>query len=183
VICVIKLPFCQKCGAEIPADAAFCPKCGSQTAVSPVAVERGRRREEKREKSEKDEKKEKGEKEEKSGDKTGALVGGLILIWLGISFYLVQANYIGWNDWWPYLIIGIGVVLIAQAVIRYSTSRFKGAAMGSLIGGAVLLIIGLAGIVGMKDWWPFVLIAIGVVVILGGVTARMRTPKPNEPGT
>jgi hypothetical protein len=183
---VIRLPFCQKCGAEIPADGAFCPKCGSQTTIPPVAVESGRRREEKREKSEKDEKREKGEKgekEEKSGDKTGALVGGLILIWLGISFYLVQANYIGWNDWWPYLIIGIGVVLIAQAVIRYSTSRFKGAAMGSLIGGAVLLIIGLAGIVGMKDWWPLILIAIGVVVILGGVTARMRTPKPSEPKT
>jgi hypothetical protein len=175
---VIKLPFCQKCGAEIPADATFCPKCGSQTAISPVVVERGRRREEKREKSEKDEKKEKGEKEEKSGDKTGALVGGLILIWLGISFYLVQAHYVDWDSWWPYLIIGIGVVLIAQAVVRYSTSRFKGAAMGSLIGGAVLLIIGLAGVVGMEDWWPFVLIAIGVLVMFSGMRARAQSPRP-----
>jgi hypothetical protein len=171
------LAFCQKCGAEIAADAAFCPKCGQQTAVSPAAVERGHVRGEKREKSEK------GEKEEKSGDKTGPLVGGLILVWLGISFYLVQAHYIGWNEWWPYFIIGIGVVLIVQAVVRYSTSRFKGAAMGSLIAGAVLLIIGLAGITGMKDWWPFVLIAIGLVVILGGMTARMRTPKPDEART
>jgi len=51
--------------------------------------------------------------------------------------------------------------------------------LGSLIGGAVLLIIGLAGMVGMRDWWPFVLIGIGVAVLVGGVTARMRTPKPD----
>lgn len=174
---VIGLPFCQNCGAEISTDVAFCPKCGRQTVVSPAAVERGHLRGEKREKSEK------GEKEEKSGDKTAPLVGGLILVWLGISFYLVQARYIDWNEWWPYFIIGIGVVLIVQAVVRYSTSSFKGAAMGSLIGGAVLLVIGLAGIMGMKDWWPFVLIAIGLVVIIGGMTARMRSPKPEEAKT
>jgi cation transport ATPase len=177
---VIGLPYCQKCGAEIAADAAFCPRCGQQTAVSPAPVERGHEREEKREKSEKREKEEKGEKEEKSEDKTLPLVGGLILVWLGISFYLVQAHYIDWNEWWPYFLIGIGVVLILQAVVRYSSSRFRGVAMGTLIGGAVLLIIGLAGMTGMKDWWAFVLIAIGLVVIIGGMTARMRTPKPGE---
>jgi len=174
------LPFCAKCGAEVPADAAFCMKCGNQMAASPAAVERRYAREEKHEKREKGEKEEKREKEEKSGDKTGALVGGLILIWLGISLYLVQARRIGWDEWWPYFLIGIGVILIVQATVRYSTVRYKGPAIGSLIGGAMLLIIGLAGIVGMKEWWPFILIAIGVVVILAGVTARARTPKPDD---
>ena len=136
-------------------------------------------KDEKREKGEKEEKhEEKHEKDEKSGDWTGAFVGGFILVWLGISFYFVEARYTTWSDWWPYLIIGIGVVLIAQAVLRYSTSRFKGPAIGSLVGGMVLLIIGLAGMVGMRDWWPFVLIAIGVMVIVAGLTARAHTPKP-----
>lgn len=180
---MIELPFCPKCGAEVSDDVAFCPKCGNQISVSPAAVGRRYARGEKEEKREKGEKEEKHEKEEKPSDRTGPLVGGLILIWLGITFYLVQARYIGWNEWWSYFLIGIGVVLIVQAVIRYTSSRFKGAAMGFLIGGVVLLIIGLAGTMGMKDWWPLVLIAIGVVVILGGVTARMRTPKPDEPRT
>ena len=52
-----------------------------------------------------------------------------------------------------------------------------GPVMGPLIGGLVLLMIGGAGIIGMKDWWPFVLIAIGVVVIFGGIRARTRTPR------
>ena len=30
------MPFCPKCGAEIPEDAAFCPKCGSPVQVAGV---------------------------------------------------------------------------------------------------------------------------------------------------
>ena len=152
-------------------------KCGNQLTISSVSEERRYSRREKREKDEKEEKHEKHEKDEKSGDRTGAFVGGLILIWLGVSFYLVQARYIDWNEWWPYLLAGIGVILIAQAAVRYSTVHLKGPVMGPLIGGLVLLIIGLAGILGMKDWWPFVLIAIGIVVIIGGATAKARTPR------
>jgi hypothetical protein len=29
------LPFCSKCGAEVPVGAAFCPKCGTQVAALP----------------------------------------------------------------------------------------------------------------------------------------------------
>jgi ribosomal protein L40E len=32
---VIELPFCSKCGAEVPVWAAFCPKCGTQVGESP----------------------------------------------------------------------------------------------------------------------------------------------------
>jgi hypothetical protein len=168
------MTFCMKCGAEVPEGAEFCPKCGNQMTVS-AAVGRRHRREEKQEKEEKEEKHEKGEK---SGDRTGPLTGGLILIWLGISLYLAQTNYIVWDTWWPYFIIGVGVILIVQAVIRYTSSQHKAPAMGFLIAGAVLLIVGFAGVVGMNDWWPFVLIAIGVVVIFGGMRARARTPRP-----
>ena len=160
----IHLAFCQNCGNEIPAGAAFCPKCGHETAVSSVGLGKQPRRD-RHEKREKDEKAEKEEKGEKSGDRTGPLVGGLILIWVGISFYLVQANYVNWDLWWPYLVVGIGIILLFQAIVRYSTSRFRGAAMGSLIGGVILTAIGLAGMTGMKDWWPFVLIALGVLVL------------------
>ena len=180
---MIGLPFCTKCGANVPDDATFCPKCGGQIATPTTATERIRAREEKHEKQEKGEKEEKHEKEEKSGDRTGVLVGGLILIWLGISLYLVQAHRFSWDQWWPYFIVGIGVILIVQAIVRYSTARYKRPAAGFLIGGVVLIVIGLAGIAGIKDWWPFLLIAIGVVVILAGVTARARTPRPDKQST
>jgi peptidoglycan/LPS O-acetylase OafA/YrhL len=161
--------FCAKCGAEVPEGAEFCPKCGTQMTVS-TADWRRHRREERQEK--------RRERRERSGNRTGPLIGGLILIWLGISLYLAQTNYIVWDTWWPYFIIGVGAILIAMAAIRYSSSQHKAPAMGFLIAGAVLLIVGFVGVVGMNDWWPFVLIAIGAVVIFGGMRARARTPRP-----
>jgi hypothetical protein len=173
------MTFCMKCGAEVPEGAEFCPKCGNQmTGTAPPGrreLREERRRHHREEKQEKEEKREKGEK---SGDRTGPLTGGLILIWLGISLFLAQTHYIDWTTWWPFFLIGIGVILIVQAVIRFSSSQHRAPAMGFLIGGTVLLIIGLAGVMGMNDWWPFVLIAIGLMVIFGGMRARSRTPRP-----
>jgi hypothetical protein len=173
------MAFCTKCGAEVPEGADFCPKCGNQmTVTAPLGRRELREERRRRRREEKQEKGEKEEKREKSGDRTGPIMGGLILIWLGISLYLAQTHYIVWDTWWPYFIIGVGVILIVIAVIRYSSSQHKAPAMGFLIAGAVMLIIGFAGVVGMNDWWPFVLIAIGVVVIFGGMRARARTPRP-----
>jgi rRNA maturation protein Nop10 len=178
------MPFCPKCGSEVTSDAAFCPKCGAQLVVSaippvtPVPPVERRRHDEKREKGEKQG--EKGEKQEKGGDKTVPIVGGLILIWLGVMAYLAQTQYMGitWANGWGYFLLGIGVILVLQAVIRYVTLPSKGSAIGSLIGGFVLIIVGLAGAYGIQDWWYLVFIAIGVVVIISGITATRRNPRP-----
>ncbi|MGQ9781125.1 MAG: zinc-ribbon domain-containing protein [Nitrososphaeria archaeon] len=166
------MPFCSKCGAEIPPDAVFCPKCGAQIGVAPVPSIRYRE-----EKREKEEKSEKGEKHE-PGEKTGPLVGGLILIWLGITFYMVQARYIVWADWWAYFLIGLGVILLIQGAIKHVTSAYRSAATRGLIAGIVILIIGLAGASGMRNWWWIIFIVIGVAIIVSGITAIKRTPKP-----
>ncbi|MBI2184670.1 MAG: zinc ribbon domain-containing protein [Thaumarchaeota archaeon] len=173
------MTYCSKCGAEVLADAAYCPKCGNPTAASsqPTWGPMGPRRHEKGEKAEKAEK---HEKQEKSGprDWTGPLVGGLILIWLGVTFYLVQIGYTSWMNWWGYFIFGIGIILIVQAAVRLVNLKYKGPAIGAFTGGLVLCAIGLAGIMGMRDWWPMILIAIGVIVIVSGLRARARSPKP-----
>jgi hypothetical protein len=177
------MPYCPNCGAEIPSDAVFCPKCGTQILVSAIpsastapTAER-RQHDEKREKQEKGEKGEKNEKGEKSGDRSGPIIGGLILIWLGITFYMIQVGYVTWSYWWSDFLIGIGVILLVQAVIRYATHHRR-TATGTMIAGSVLLIIGLAGASGINNWWFLILIAIGIWVIVSGVTAARRNPKP-----
>ena len=174
------MPFCPKCGTEVSSDAVFCPKCGAQVTAGAAPSTEIRYRGEKREKEEKEEKREKGEKHEKGepGDKTGPIVGGLILIWLGITFYMTQSNYITWLQWPWYFLIGIGVVLLIQAAIRFMASTYRGTAIGSLIGGIILLIIGLAGVSGIRDWWWLFFIGIGIVVIIWGITAARRSPRP-----
>ena len=100
------MPYCSKCGAQVREEMAFCPKCGAALKVEPPPAETvsapAPYRAEKAEKHEKREKEEKGEKREKE-EKTekhekrefgviGPLIGGLILIVVGLMFYL-QVTY------------------------------------------------------------------------------------------
>lgn len=180
--------YCRKCGAALPDGATFCPTCGTPVAVSgttsetttpPRRYEYRHEKQEKREKGEKQEKHEKGEKGEKgrSGDVTGALVGGLILIWLGVTFYLQQIGTISSNNWWAYFLFGLGAILILQGVIIYARGRHG---MGPIIGGAILMFLGVAFITNATtNLWPLILVIIGVAVIAGGITSRRRVPSPS----
>ena len=66
-----------------------------------------------------------------------ALIGGFILIALGALFLLDNFNVVPGNvvDWWPVLIVGAGVWLLAQA--------FQRRRHGGLVGGTLL--VGLGG--------------------------------------
>ncbi len=135
-----------------------------------------RRRQEKNEKNEKDEKNEKNEKG-RGGDLTGPITGGLILIWLGVTFYLQENDYIAPGNWWAYFLMGIGAILIFQGGLRYAMSRKP--FIGSFIGGAVLLIIGFAFVQNLAvNLWPLIFVAIGAGVMLSALSGRRRRPSP-----
>ena len=173
--------FCQNCGLELPTGASFCPRCGTTTAggapQQPSTYYRRRdHRHEKYEKQEKHEKNEKGEKGGRGGNVIGPIVGGLILIWLGITFYLQQAGTISSDHWWAYFVAGIGVIIILQGFLLYA--RNGHAVFGPFIGGAVLVFVGLSfAYNAWSNFWPFIIVIIGVA-ILGSALARSRTPSP-----
>jgi hypothetical protein len=177
--------FCHRCGAALADGATFCSKCGSPVmgaTTQPTYTRGWERRNEKREKGEKHEKGEKGEKG-REGDIAGALTGGLILIWLGITFYFAQVKFtfgtqtVTWTDWWGYFLLGLGVILIVQGLIRYAQHRY--AWMGSFIGGAVVAVIGFASISqNMADFWPLIFVIIGIAVLASAVFGRRRMPSP-----
>jgi hypothetical protein len=134
------------------------------------------RRHEKQEKHEKNEKNEKNEKG-RGGDITGAITGGLILIWLGVTFFLQSNGYIASGNWWAYFLMGIGAILILQGLMRFAMSRRP--FVGSFIGGVVLILIGFAFVQGFSaNLWPLILVAIGVAVLLSAVVGRQRRPSP-----
>jgi hypothetical protein len=174
--------FCSRCGAQIPPGAGFCPNCGLAVSAGPrgqAAAAPGTpfgysgSRYEKQEKHEKHEKNEKG----RGGERTGAIIGGLILIWLGVTFFLQENNYISSGNWWAYFLMGIGAIVILQGILSYTTSRRP--FIGSFIGGAVIFIIGLAFVQGFNgDLWPLFLVAIGVAILLSAVAGRQRRPAP-----
>jgi uncharacterized Zn finger protein (UPF0148 family) len=178
--------FCHRCGAALPAGAAFCPSCGAAVAVAPSAWQQATppappsqpTRYEKQEKHEKHEKREKQEKG-RGGDLAGALTGGLVLILLGVLLYYSAAgnSTINYGNFWEYFIIGVGAILILQGVIRYSQRGTP--FIGSFIGGAVLMIIGLA-FVSTANYalWPLILVVLGFAAIASAFTARRRAPVP-----
>ncbi len=164
------MPFCPKCGQEVPDDAVYCPKCGTKIGTGK------REYYEKREKEEKGEKKEKEEKHEPS-DISGAIVGGLVLIWLGVTFYLAETGFIKWSAWVAYFLLGLGAILVIQALIKYFTSPYKGSAYGIAIGGIVVASIGLVMMYEITVWWPLIFIVLGIIVIVSSITSRKRSPK------
>jgi heme/copper-type cytochrome/quinol oxidase subunit 4 len=189
--------FCHRCGAALPPGAAFCASCGTAVAVAPSTGQVGAptagqqgvtavppsypMRHERYEKHEKQEKHEKHEKHEKGrgGDLAGALTGGLVLILLGVLLYFaaVGNTAINYSNFWEYFLIGIGVILILQGLIRYAERGTP--YLGSFIGGAVLILIGFAFVSSQNyPFWPLILIILGLAAIASAFSARRRVPVP-----
>jgi len=110
------MPYCPKCGTEVREEMAFCSNCGAPLKVERPPAEApapALRRAEKAEKREKKEKREKAEKYEKREfGVIGPLIGGLILIILGLMFYLQIAGFLEWEDAWALFLIIIGIIII-----------------------------------------------------------------------
>ena len=171
------MPYCVKCGAELASGTQFCPRCGTPVQP-PGAAAPGRPVGEKAEKAEKGEKKEKREKQARKGDLTGAFFGGGVLVWLGATFYLAQIGQIPGDRWWGYFLGGLGVGLILLSAARTVSKTHPRGAVGPLIGGIILLIIGYSAIMGVRDLWPLILVGVGIAIIIGAVTSRRRNPSP-----
>ncbi len=174
------MPFCPKCGKENPEEAVFCSQCGQNLKATDKVVYRATRSE-KNEKNEKDEGREKREKNEKNegpGAMWGAVMGGLILLWLGVTFLLQQYNYLSSSNWWMWFVGGLGVILVLRGAMLYIQTSSWGASSGLMVGGAILIFIATASYMGVNEWWPFIFILLGAFVIFGAMMARKRTPRP-----
>jgi zinc-ribbon domain len=121
------MSYCPKCGSKLDEGMSFCPKCGAPVNVAqgptapgaPTAQTRReyRRREKDEEKGEKHEKEEKGEKGEKGeGGFLAPLVGGLILVFLGVVWWLGMNGMFEWRILWALFIVLVGIVIIIAAV-------------------------------------------------------------------
>jgi cation transport ATPase len=174
------MPYCPKCGKEVKEDAVFCPYCGQSLKPEDKVVYR-RPHDEKNEKNEKDargEKAEKGEKNEGSGPMWGAVMGGLIVLWLGVTFLLRQYNYIADNHWWSWFMGGLGIIVILRGLMMFvQTSNWR-ASSGLIIGGAIVTLIGVGSYLGLADWWAFLIILVGAWIVVNAFMSRGGHPRP-----
>jgi uncharacterized membrane protein YvbJ len=92
----------------------FCPKCGASLRTVQPQAEARTTTYRRREKEEKGEKREKHEKRQYSF--IGPLIGGLILIFIGLTSYLEITGLAERRVVWAFLFVLIGLVIIIGAV-------------------------------------------------------------------
>jgi hypothetical protein len=107
-------------------------------------------------------------------DSLSGIIGGLIIILLGVLFLLRNMGYLWWHNWWAYFLLGLGVILIIDAVIRSLVPQYRRPIIGRLIGGIVLIFIGAGNIYGIVDWWPLILVGVGIAIIIGAVLKHKK---------
>jgi hypothetical protein len=105
-------------------------------------------------------------------DPFGPLFAGMILIVLGSLLFATTRGWLDWGSWWQYFLIGLGAIFLIDALLRYSKTKDRGASIGRVIPGVILIFIGLAFIFGFGEWWPLILIGVGISLFVGYFVKR-----------
>jgi len=113
-----------------------------------------------------DEKKEEGVQEKWRRDPISGVVFGLILLVLGVLLTLAVQDLVSWDDWWKYFIIGIGVIFLIEVLVRYTKPAYRRPMFGRFIAGLILICVGVAFIGGFGNWWPLIIVAVAVAILL-----------------
>jgi predicted membrane protein len=113
---------------------------------------------------------------------TGRLIFGLVVIWLGVLFLLQELTNFDADvilRWWPVALIAYGLMRLTGT---WSRQQVTAGAIFTLLG--LWMLLRSLGImpVGIGDLWPVVLIAIGALMVSGGMR-RSRAPTSSGDST
>ena len=101
-----------------------------------------------------------------------------LFIWAGLGLLADTTGWgydtFAWWSTWAVIMAGAGVILVLCALARLVAPRHRRPFTGNLIVGFVLLGVGLGALTnwGAGTILAFVLIAIGLIIILGGLFRR-----------
>ncbi len=95
---------------------------------------------------------------------------GLLFIFVGL---LIFADNKGWTPGgvgWLYFAIGLGGIFIIGFLVRYfGNPNHRWVGFGGLVVGIALVYIGTAFLYGFGDWWPLVLVPVGIGFLVKGI--------------
>ena len=106
-----------------------------------------------------------------SGSRSGALVGGVILVALGVLFFVDRQAQFGGGFWklWPFAMVAIAALKLANA--RDWPER-RGALWLLFVGGWLLVnTLGVFDLIWGTSW-PLLVIGIGVLLVLDSLGQR-----------
>ena len=100
-------------------------------------------------------------------EEEGKVFGGVFMMWLGVSFLLKEMNYIRDSMWWPVFAAWFGVLLVLRGIMVYQNTSIWDESKGHVFGGAFFIFLSLVSYLNFDNWWPVILIGIGLSIILG----------------
>lgn len=115
----------------------------------------------------------------------GGIFGGLLVIWLGVSFYLVMTRMLTWAEWGAWFPLGIAALFLLQGIAWLFIPGMRKNFIGMLIPALFLAVTGLVPILGggwhaWGEWWPMVIVAVGLVIIISTVWAILSRTRKND---
>lgn len=110
---------------------------------------------------------EKSKDQKPERDSLSGIMMGVMFIAAGVLFYLYEQRII--FDWVWWLIFAIGAVLLIESFIRLTVDRFRKPVTANVIWGVILIGFASTQIYRVDDWWPLILIAVGVGFIINSL--------------
>lgn len=120
-------------------------------------------------------------------DPLGPIIWGLILLWAGLVLLLSNMGMLDsllrrtinaplWvgrlSQGWSLVMLGAGVILLVEAVIRFAMPVYRHSLVGTVILAILFIGIGLGDLVSWNILWPLVLIAMGLIIVARGFLRR-----------
>ena len=92
---------------------------------------------------------------------------GLVFILIGILVFADNKGWLQGGVGWLYFVIGLGGIFIIGFLARvWANQSNRWISFGGLVVGVCLVYIGAAFLYGFGDWWPLVLIPVGVGILV-----------------
>ena len=152
------MSYCPKCGNEVKEDDEYCSKCRTNLKTN-VSYRKVKRRTN-------------FEWKDQDEDPYGALIGGGVVILLGVLLLLQNQGLLGGGDFGGLFLLGIGVILVLRGVLAYQQTGGYDEGFGYLTGGGILILIGAGIAYNIRDWWAFLLIGLGLLIVGRGISNR-----------
>jgi hypothetical protein len=105
-------------------------------------------------------------RERRNRDPLRGLFWGLVLVLVGVLLFINVRSGVGWDELWKYLLIGLGAIFIIDGLAHYWNPSYHYSSFGRFIPGIVLIFVGIAFLFNLTQWWPIVLIAVGVAILI-----------------
>ncbi len=152
------MSYCPSCGNDVKEDDVYCSKCRTNLKNKVTYRKVSRRID--------------FDWKDHDDDQYGPLIGGGIVVWLGVLLMLQNQGILRGGDFGGFFLIGIGVILLLRGVAAYQQTDGQDEGFGYLTGGGIMMLIGAGIAFNIRDWWAFLIIGIGLLIVGRGLSNR-----------